>query len=272
MPRPMLPIVCRSMVPAGEDGPGRRGRRACRPLAAAHLTECGPRSKAPRRRSQNARARRAGLGPGSLTGARHERYRQNATRGHACFFWGDPSRPGDRSGRGQGLGGGPVDHEIGIGRPVIRAPAFMRANRDRSDGQGTSTPHAPARPRHAARPRQDGRGHEHPARRRRPAHPLARARGGPKNFTGVDVTDPLQPKVVVQTDLPHARMRSNSLEVVGDIMAVAYQTSPGLKPPGSICSTSATPEKPRRIAFRCLGASIPGALTVSGSSMASTST
>src|SRR5215212_4098583 len=26
----------------------------------------------------------------------------------------------------------------------------------------------------------------------------------PKNFTGVDVTDPRKPKVVVQTDLPHA--------------------------------------------------------------------
>src|SRR5258707_9704772 len=45
----------------------------------------------------------------------------------------------------------------------------------------------------------------------------------PKNFTGVDVTDPRKPKVVVQTELPHRRMRSNSLEVCGDIMAVPYQ-------------------------------------------------
>ena len=45
----------------------------------------------------------------------------------------------------------------------------------------------------------------------------------PKNFTGVDVTDPRRPGLVVQTELPHAKMRSNSLEVVGDIMAVAYQ-------------------------------------------------
>jgi hypothetical protein len=47
----------------------------------------------------------------------------------------------------------------------------------------------------------------------------------PKNFTGVDVTDPAQPRVVVQTELPHAKMRSNSLDVVGDTLAVAYQTS-----------------------------------------------
>ncbi|MGE5524460.1 MAG: hypothetical protein ACM3SS_12155, partial [Rhodospirillaceae bacterium] len=53
----------------------------------------------------------------------------------------------------------------------------------------------------------------------------------PKNFTGVDVTDPKNPKVVVQTDLPHKDVRSNSLDVVGNIMAVAYQTKKwGLKP------------------------------------------
>src|SRR4051812_43445866 len=46
----------------------------------------------------------------------------------------------------------------------------------------------------------------------------------PKNFTGVDVSDPRQPKVVVQTDLPQAHMRSNSLEVTGDIMAGALPT------------------------------------------------
>jgi hypothetical protein len=45
----------------------------------------------------------------------------------------------------------------------------------------------------------------------------------PKNFTGVDVTDPRNPKVVVQTELPQSYMRSNSLELTGDIMAVAYQ-------------------------------------------------
>src|SRR4029077_21061633 len=47
----------------------------------------------------------------------------------------------------------------------------------------------------------------------------------PKNFTAVDVSDPRKPKVVCQTDLPHANMRSNSLETCGNMMAVAYQTS-----------------------------------------------
>jgi hypothetical protein len=46
----------------------------------------------------------------------------------------------------------------------------------------------------------------------------------PKNFTAVDVSDPRQPKVVVQTDLPQSFMRSNSLEITGNVMAVAYQT------------------------------------------------
>ena len=47
----------------------------------------------------------------------------------------------------------------------------------------------------------------------------------PKNFTAVDESDPRAPKVIVQTDLPHAQMRSNSLEVAGDLMAVAYQVT-----------------------------------------------
>src|SRR5437870_13779861 len=57
----------------------------------------------------------------------------------------------------------------------------------------------------------------------------------PKNFTAVDVTDPKKPKVVVQTDLPHARMRSNSLEVPGDLMAVAYQVPARGPPPAGFC-------------------------------------
>ncbi len=77
----------------------------------------------------------------------------------------------------------------------------------------------------------------------------------PKNFTGVDVTDPRQPKVVVQTDLPHAKMRSNSLDVVGDVMAVAYQTRDfGLQPAGFDLFDVSEPERPKRIAhFDCSG-------------------
>src|ERR671937_1541067 len=53
----------------------------------------------------------------------------------------------------------------------------------------------------------------------------------PKNFTAVDVSDPRQPKIVVQTDLPHAYMRSNSLETCGNLMAVAYQTQKPVQQP-----------------------------------------
>jgi hypothetical protein len=74
--------------------------------------------------------------------------------------------------------------------------------------------------------------------------------GPPKNFTGVDVTDPRKPKVVVQTELPHGKVRSNSLETVGDIMAVAYQTlEPGLKPAGFELFDISVPESPKSIGF-----------------------
>ena len=78
----------------------------------------------------------------------------------------------------------------------------------------------------------------------------------PKNFTGVDVTDPRAPRVVVQTDLPHAKMRSNSLDVVGDTLAVAYQaSSPGMKPAGFELFDVSTPEEPKLIThFDCSGA------------------
>ncbi len=70
----------------------------------------------------------------------------------------------------------------------------------------------------------------------------------PKNFTGVDVTDPRQPRVVVQTELPHVKVRSNSLDVVGEVMAVAYQTqTTGLTPAGFDLFDVGEPEQPRLI-------------------------
>src|SRR5437867_12346763 len=70
----------------------------------------------------------------------------------------------------------------------------------------------------------------------------------PKNFTGVDVTDPRAPRVVVQTELPHAKVRSNSPDVVGDVMAVAYQTqTTGLTPAGFELFDIGVPEQPRLI-------------------------
>jgi hypothetical protein len=72
----------------------------------------------------------------------------------------------------------------------------------------------------------------------------------PKNFTAVDVSDPRKPKVVVQTDLPQSYMRSNSLEVTGNIMAVAYQCQKvGQKPAGFELFDISVPERPKSIAF-----------------------
>src|SRR5882672_7994469 len=72
----------------------------------------------------------------------------------------------------------------------------------------------------------------------------------PKNFTAVDVSDPRAPKIVARRDLPQSHMRSNSLETVGDILAVAYQTQrPGLQPAGFELFDISTPENPRLITF-----------------------
>ena len=71
----------------------------------------------------------------------------------------------------------------------------------------------------------------------------------PKNFTAVDVSDPRKPRVVVQTDLPQSYMRSNSLEITDNVMAVAYQCQKvGQKPAGFELFDITVPEKPRSIA------------------------
>jgi hypothetical protein len=72
----------------------------------------------------------------------------------------------------------------------------------------------------------------------------------PKNFTGVDVTDPRHPRVVVQTELPHRNVRSNSLEVCDNLMAVAYQTGThGATPAGIELFDISKPEEPRSVGF-----------------------
>src|SRR3954471_22073672 len=72
----------------------------------------------------------------------------------------------------------------------------------------------------------------------------------PKNFTAVDVSDPRKPKVVVQTDLPQLYMRSNSLEITGNTMAVAYQCQKaGQKPAGFELFDISDPEHPKSISF-----------------------
>ena len=72
---------------------------------------------------------------------------------------------------------------------------------------------------------------------------------GPGNFSVVDVTDPRQPRVVHLAQLPHDRVRSNSLAVVDDLMVVAYQVAEvGLTPAGIEVFDLADPEAPRSIA------------------------
>jgi hypothetical protein len=77
----------------------------------------------------------------------------------------------------------------------------------------------------------------------------------PKNFSGVDVTDPRKPRLIVQTQLPHMKLRSNSLDLVGDMLAVAYQASSvGIEPAGVDLFDVSVPESPRLIShFDCSG-------------------
>jgi hypothetical protein len=72
----------------------------------------------------------------------------------------------------------------------------------------------------------------------------------PKAVTALDVSDPRKPSVIVQTDLPHERMRSNSLDLAGDLLVVAFQTSQvGLTPAGFEIFDVADPAHPRSVAF-----------------------
>ncbi len=72
----------------------------------------------------------------------------------------------------------------------------------------------------------------------------------PSNFSAIDVSDPRRPRVLVRTELPHANVRSNSLDVLGDVLVVAYQTARmGLSPAGLELFDVSDPTAPRSIAF-----------------------
>jgi hypothetical protein len=72
----------------------------------------------------------------------------------------------------------------------------------------------------------------------------------PKNITAVDVSDPRKPTVIAQTELPHREMRSNSLDLTGDTLVVAYQTQkPGATPAGFEIFDVADPTQPKSIGF-----------------------
>jgi len=68
----------------------------------------------------------------------------------------------------------------------------------------------------------------------------------PADFT---VTDPKNLKMIVQTELPHSKMRSNSLEVYGDTLYVAHQIRGefGMKPAGVDIWDISKPETPKKI-------------------------
>ncbi|HEX6548057.1 MAG TPA: hypothetical protein VF134_04875 [Candidatus Dormibacteraeota bacterium] len=72
----------------------------------------------------------------------------------------------------------------------------------------------------------------------------------PVNFSVIDVTDPREPRMIAQTRLPHDDVRSNSLHVAGDLMAVAYQTkAPGGQPAGVELFDISRPGEPRSAGF-----------------------
>ena len=72
----------------------------------------------------------------------------------------------------------------------------------------------------------------------------------PKDFTAVDVTDPKNPKLIIQTDLPDMQVRSNSLDVVGNKMVVARQSkkvgTPGV---GFYLFDITVPEEPKLLSY-----------------------
>ncbi|MGH9102102.1 MAG: LVIVD repeat-containing protein, partial [Acidimicrobiales bacterium] len=72
----------------------------------------------------------------------------------------------------------------------------------------------------------------------------------PVNFSAVDVTDPRAPRVLCQVELPHPGVRSNSLSVEGDLLAVAYQVAEaGMQPAGMELFDVSDPQSPRSVGF-----------------------
>jgi len=72
----------------------------------------------------------------------------------------------------------------------------------------------------------------------------------PIDFSVLDVTDPRQPRLLLQRRLPHAEVRSNSLDLVDDLLLVAYQTlRPGMQPAGVGIYDVSDPAAPREVGF-----------------------
>lgn len=72
----------------------------------------------------------------------------------------------------------------------------------------------------------------------------------PKDFTGIDVTDPKDPRLVVQTELHRGGIRSNSLALVDDLLLVAYQSSAlGTPSVGVGIYDVGDPANPKQVSF-----------------------
>ena len=115
------------------------------------------------------------------------------------------------------------------------------------DDSGVLPEHAAAGPPRAGRIRQRGEGMViQLARDGRRVLWLAHE-SAPKNVTAIDVTDPRKPAIILQTNLPHAEMRSNSLDLAGDLLVVAYQTARvGMTPAGFEIFDVRDPGRPSR--------------------------
>ena len=71
---------------------------------------------------------------------------------------------------------------------------------------------------------------------------------GPKDFTALDVTDPSEPIIVAQTEVVHDQVRSNSLDMVDDLLLVAYQgATTGVEPVGMGIWDVSDPVNPKHV-------------------------
>lgn len=72
--------------------------------------------------------------------------------------------------------------------------------------------------------------------------------GGPKSHSAVDVSEPREPRLVCQADLPHSQVRASSLEVAGNLLVVGYECErAGMKPAGFDLFDVSQPERARLV-------------------------
>jgi hypothetical protein len=95
----------------------------------------------------------------------------------------------------------------------------------------------------------------------------------PKNFTGIDMTEPRSPRVDVQIELPKCFMRSNSLDGSATCWpSPTRRSSPARRPRVSNCSTCHVQRRRARSPSSTPSARIPAVSASSGSATGSPST